>query len=162
MEFAIHDVRGIKGYTRHDPRSGISAREAALESALHIFRREDLVSQNWVIDIALEIMQDGRLLQWITPGNSRILRYLLPPHESEKEAAHNHSGNQYVAEQQGSIQARAICTIVTSGWFPCRARPPKRLWNGIRRCVHNRQGSSVSAAPWPLQAAKGLGLALVS
>lgn len=75
--FFVHELRGTKSSCHHNP-GNADERKAAMEDVFDVFDTELFDPHQWVVDIGLEIQQEGRTLQWLTEGHQHILAYLLP------------------------------------------------------------------------------------
>lgn len=79
--FFLHEWRGLKGATLHNPDDD-EAIDQALLAACDIIDFDILEDpsdlENWWIDIGLEIRSEGRVLQWLQEGHSQLLQYCLP------------------------------------------------------------------------------------
>lgn len=103
--FFLHEFRGTKSSSHHDPENA-DERKASLESVLDLFDLQLLNPDQWVIDVGLEIRQEGRMLQWLTEGHRRTLTYLLPSASEEKISAILESSTQYkcdITSQLGDL-----------------------------------------------------------
>jgi len=103
--FFVHELRGTKGVSHHDPQSA-EERRRALDDVFNIFDAQLLKADEWVIDIAIEVRQSGHVLQWLTNGHRRILEFLLPSAIEGKIDAILASKSQYL--QDLSAQLRDI------------------------------------------------------
>lgn len=92
--FFVHEIRGTKGASHHDP-SSIEMRRAALDEIFDSFDRQLLKIEEWVVDIAMEVRHEGHVLQWLTKGHRRILEFLLPSASENKISDILHSKTQY-------------------------------------------------------------------
>ena len=81
--FFVHELRGTKGASHHDPYDE-EARRAALDSVFHLFNRAAMIPEEWYIDIGLELRHKGHVLEWLTRGHRRLLKFLLPSTSQEK------------------------------------------------------------------------------
>ncbi|KAG2738365.1 hypothetical protein P692DRAFT_201731319 [Suillus brevipes Sb2] len=71
--FFVHELRGTKGISHHDPNNS-EQRSAALAGVLHLFDMKLIQPQDWFVDVALEIRQEGHVLQWLTKDLSGLFR----------------------------------------------------------------------------------------
>lgn len=92
--FFVHELRGTKGATHHDPHDA-DQRRAALEDAFHAFDTNLFKVENWVVDIGVEICYPGHVLQWLTKGHRHVLEFLLPSATADKISAVLNSPTQY-------------------------------------------------------------------
>ncbi|KAG1851045.1 hypothetical protein DFJ58DRAFT_661761 [Suillus subalutaceus] len=74
--FFVHELRGTKGASHHDP-CDAGARRAALDTVFHFFDMSLVRPEDWVVDIGLEIQHEGHILQWLTKGH---LQYQIVSH----------------------------------------------------------------------------------
>ena len=95
-------MRGTKSASHHNP-SKAERVKGALDNVLHIFKREKLKSEDWFIDVAMEIRHEGHVLQWLTKGHHRILEFLLPSASQEKIAAVLKSQTQYQCDLSAQL-----------------------------------------------------------
>jgi hypothetical protein len=75
--FFVHELRGMKSVSHHDPLIE-GERSGALADVLHMFHRQKLRPQDWIVDIGMEVRHEGHILQWFTSAHRRILQLLLP------------------------------------------------------------------------------------
>lgn len=75
--FFVHELRGTKGRSHHDPKEP-GASQISLSEVLHIFHKDVINRAGWFVDVALEISRPGHVMQWVTSGHRRVLEYLLP------------------------------------------------------------------------------------
>lgn len=78
--FFVHEWRGLKGRTFHDP-DDLEQTDEALTAAcgsidFSQLTRDDL--RLWWIDIGLEVMVEGHVVQWLTDGHEELLQYMMP------------------------------------------------------------------------------------
>ncbi|KAG1766213.1 hypothetical protein EV702DRAFT_981012 [Suillus placidus] len=66
--FFVHELRGTKGASHHDP-CDARARRLALDTVFHFFDMSLVRPEDWVVDIGLEIQHEGHVLQWLTKGH---------------------------------------------------------------------------------------------
>lgn len=100
--FFLHELRGTKGATHHDPTSK-EAGEAAFNGVLQQFCLEKLNPQDWFVDVALEVYQPNNVLQWLVQGHRRILRFVLPSASDSQVDAVLQSKTQYVLDRSAQI-----------------------------------------------------------
>lgn len=77
--YFIHQLRGTKGYTTHDPRNEGEV-DGAVEDLLTGVRA-DLLEQDpdsWFVDVAVEVHLAEHVLQWTTLGFNALLGHCLP------------------------------------------------------------------------------------
>lgn len=84
--FFVHELRGTKSSSHHDP-GDPNARKASIDGILDLFHVEQLNPEQWVVDVGLEIRQEGYILQWLTEAHPQILAYLLPSTSEDKIAS---------------------------------------------------------------------------
>lgn len=92
--FFVHELRGTKGACHHDP-TNAQERQRAVSDVMYLFDRSIIREDEWVVDVALEIRQPERMLQWWTLGHSRLLNFLLPSATSAQVTSVLHSSTQY-------------------------------------------------------------------
>src|SRR5258705_3880206 len=101
----LHEYRGTKSSSHHSPEKA-DERQASLENVMDLFDFQMLDPGQWVVDVGLEIRQEGRILQWLTEGHRRILTYLLPSAPEEHISAILKSDAQYdcdITSQLGEL-----------------------------------------------------------
>jgi hypothetical protein len=92
--FFVHELRGMKSTSHHDS-CAEGERAAALADVLHMFRRDKLRPEDWLVDIGMEVRHEGHMLQWLTSAHRRILQVLLPSASHEQIDAVLKSNTQY-------------------------------------------------------------------
>ncbi|TFK77822.1 hypothetical protein K466DRAFT_439158, partial [Polyporus arcularius HHB13444] len=75
------EARGVKAQTLHDP-GDEEARREALEALLApldltLVPAEE-VQTCWFVDVAIDIHEEGYVLQWLTVAHPRLIRHALP------------------------------------------------------------------------------------
>lgn len=79
--FFVHEWRGLKGATCHDPEDPDQCDEA-FQAAFSMLRTDELLGPHgdneWYIDVALEVYSPGLVLQWRTDSHEQLLQYGLP------------------------------------------------------------------------------------
>lgn len=100
--FFVHELRGTKGATHHDPKD-TAQRRVALEDMFHAFNTSQLIPREWVVDVAREIQYKGHVLQWLTKGHRRVLEFLLPSAPAEKISDVLNSNTQYHCDLSAQI-----------------------------------------------------------
>ncbi|KAG1737036.1 hypothetical protein EDB19DRAFT_1637269, partial [Suillus lakei] len=101
--FFVHELRGTKGISHHDPHNS-EQRCAALVGVLHLFDMQLVQPQDWFVDIALEIRQEGHVLQWLTKGHHRLLAFLLPSIPIKEIDAILASRSQYYCDLSAQLE----------------------------------------------------------
>jgi hypothetical protein len=92
--FFVHELRGTKSATHHDPHDA-EQRRMAIEDVFHAFDTRGFKVEDWVVDIAIEIWHPGHVLQWLTKGHRHVLEFLLPSAPAEKISDILNSKTQY-------------------------------------------------------------------
>jgi hypothetical protein len=82
--YFVHQFKGLKGRYRHEPEDSNQRRDAMQDFFLDHLQEDKLDPDQWMFDIALEIRDPGRILQWLTAGHNAILCHLLPSASNEK------------------------------------------------------------------------------
>lgn len=100
--FFVHELRGTKSSSHHDPKKA-DERRAAMDDVLAIFDAQ-LDPDQWVVDIGLEIRQEGCVLQWLTEGHRRIMAYLLPSASEERISDILKSPTQYQCDISAQLR----------------------------------------------------------
>ena len=100
--FFVHELRGTKSSSHHGPKN-TDERRAAMGDVLAIFDAQ-LNPDQWVVDIGLEIRQEGRVLQWLTEGHPCIMAYLLPSASEELISDILKSQTQYHCDISAQLQ----------------------------------------------------------
>lgn len=81
--YFVHELRGWKGATIHDP-SHEPDKAAALEDLLRCLDM-DLVNQDeWQIDVAMELGVPGHVVTWRTSNHHQLLHHCLPTLNNEE------------------------------------------------------------------------------
>lgn len=77
--YFIHQLRGTKGYTTHDP-DIYGEVDDAIDDVLTGVNRQVLEEDpdSWFVDVGLEVRLPGHILQWTTLGFREVLRHTLP------------------------------------------------------------------------------------
>lgn len=75
--FFIHDMRGVKGGSIHDPNDPEEVELAVNETCQYLDMDVVPTTQFW-IDIGLEIRRPGHIVQWYSGAHNALLRLLLP------------------------------------------------------------------------------------
>ena len=101
--FFVHELRGTKSSSHHNPRNA-DEREASMNGVLDLFDVRLLKPEQWVVDIGLEIRQEGCVLQWLTDAHHRILAHLLPSASEEQISAVLNSRTQYHCDLSAQLQ----------------------------------------------------------
>lgn len=100
--FFLHELRGTKSATHHDP-TNEKARNTAFNAVFHQFCMEKLNPQDWFVDVALEVYQPNCVLQWLVQGHRRILRFVLPSARDDQLDAILQSKSQYTLDLSAQI-----------------------------------------------------------
>lgn len=100
--FFLHELRGTKSATHHDP-TDKEARNRAFNAVFHQFSMEKLNPQDWFVDVALEVYQPNCVLQWLVQGHRRILRFILPSARDDQLDAILQSKTQYTLDLSAQI-----------------------------------------------------------
>jgi hypothetical protein len=75
--YFMHEVRGTKGFTVHDP-ADAGERWTALQRELGFLDFDNMTLQDWYVDVGLEIYHPQHVLQWLDDAHPRLLQYGLP------------------------------------------------------------------------------------
>lgn len=75
--YFVHELRGTKAATTHNPYDRDQIEEA-LNDYLEFLDMTRIDTDNWVIDIGLEVHYDGHIVQWLRSSHTRLLQYALP------------------------------------------------------------------------------------
>lgn len=76
--YFVHQFKGLKGRYRHEPEDSNQRRDVMQEVFHDLLQEDKLDPEQWMFDIALEIRDPGRILQWLTAGHNTIICHLLP------------------------------------------------------------------------------------
>jgi hypothetical protein len=79
-----HDLRGLKGGTAHTEDEDGRSSEEAFETFFDNVDMSRVDQDNWLVDVALEIHDPGRVVQWSNSAHSAMLKYILPTLDSEQ------------------------------------------------------------------------------
>ncbi|KIK36930.1 hypothetical protein CY34DRAFT_26192 [Suillus luteus UH-Slu-Lm8-n1] len=101
--FFVHELRGTKGASHHDP-CDAGARRSALDTVFHFFDLSLVRPEDWVVDIGLEIQHEGHILQWLTKGHRRLLQFLLPSSAEHKIDSILASQTQYHCDLSAQLE----------------------------------------------------------
>jgi hypothetical protein len=75
--YFLHELRGTKGSSTHDPETQFS-RSAALNDLTKFLDEDSLEPDNWQIDVALNVHVDGHVTHFLTAGCEKMLAHVLP------------------------------------------------------------------------------------
>lgn len=75
--YFMHEVRGTKGFTIHDP-ADPQERWECLHRELNFLDFGKITSKDWYIDVGLEVYLPNHVLQWLTDAHPRLLHFGLP------------------------------------------------------------------------------------
>jgi hypothetical protein len=75
--YFMHEVRGTKGYTVHDPDDN-QERWTSLERELEYLNFDSIDLKDWFIDVGLEVYLPGHVLQWLEDAHLTLLNFGLP------------------------------------------------------------------------------------
>jgi hypothetical protein len=92
--FFLHELRGTKSASHHDP-GNPEERRRALDCVLHILDQSKLKQDDWLVDIGMEVRHPGHILQWLVKDHRQVLRFLLPSASIEQTNAVLASKTQY-------------------------------------------------------------------
>ena len=82
--FFCHELRGLKGGTSHTQDEDGMSIEEAFDAFFDNLDTTRIDEDNWLIDVALEIHDPGRVVQWSRSAHSTILKYILPSLDSDQ------------------------------------------------------------------------------
>ena len=82
--YFCHELRGLKGGTAHTEDEDGRNSEEAFETFFDNLDMNRIEPDNWLVDVALEIYDPGRVVQWSRHAHSAILRYILPSLDPEQ------------------------------------------------------------------------------
>ena len=80
--YFMHEVRGTKGFTVHDP-DDILERWNTLEEELDFLDTTSISPRNWYIDVGLEVYLKNHVVQWLEDAHLRLLHFGLPKQSEE-------------------------------------------------------------------------------
>ncbi|THH17646.1 hypothetical protein EW146_g3207 [Bondarzewia mesenterica] len=75
--FFIHELRGTKGQSQHTV-TNVEEREDTMSDFFEFLQMDRINSDEWWVDVGLEISQHDKVLQWVVDGHHDLLRYALP------------------------------------------------------------------------------------
>lgn len=75
--YFMHEVRGTKGSTVHDPRN-IAQRWETLQKELGFLDFDNMTASDWYIDVGFELYLPNHVLQWLGDAHLRLLQFGLP------------------------------------------------------------------------------------
>jgi hypothetical protein len=82
--YFAHELRGLKGGTAHTEDEDGRNPEEAFETFFDNVDMARIDEDNWLVDVALEIYDPGRVVQWSKFAHSAILEYILPTLDSDQ------------------------------------------------------------------------------
>jgi hypothetical protein len=65
----------------------------------------------WVVDVALEIRQEGHVIQWLTSAHRRLLKYVLPSAENEQIDVIMTSKKHYLCDLSAQLDDLGGCRV---------------------------------------------------
>jgi len=80
--YFVHEFRGWKGATIHNP-FDVAEREVAFSDLTHDLNMDKVDTENWFVDIALEVGVEEHIATWRTSGHKSLLRHCLPSLNTE-------------------------------------------------------------------------------
>jgi len=116
--YFLHELRGTKGATVHDPLSQRDRWEV-LEDFMAFLDLEAINPREWHIDVGLEVHVDHHVLQWLEVSHAELLNHALPcqyernPRSIEQLHDHDHFKLDRVAQLNDFAGFR--CTPMTRG-----------------------------------------------
>jgi hypothetical protein len=108
--FFLHELRGTKGISLHDPSQEWERRDS-LDQLLNFLDVTSIRLDDWTIDVALEIRHAGRVIQWLTTAHRRILEFVLPSADDDKISAILNSKRQYKCDLSAQLQDLGGCRV---------------------------------------------------
>ena len=75
--FYIHDMRGVKGGSVHDP-ANVEDRKAAMNETCEYLAMDQIPPDQFYIDVGLEIRRPGHVVQWEYSAHNALVGALLP------------------------------------------------------------------------------------
>jgi hypothetical protein len=82
--YFVHELRGLKGGTAHTEDEDGRNTEEAFDTFFDNVDMSRIDEDNWLVDVALEIYDPGRVVQWSKSAHSAILKYILPSLDSDQ------------------------------------------------------------------------------
>ncbi|THH21444.1 hypothetical protein EUX98_g8377 [Antrodiella citrinella] len=83
--FFGHEIRGVKGATRHHPRDNVD-REAAFDKVCDVLDPTRLNFGDWMVDVAIEVRWPQRVLLWKTDAHYKVVQRALGCDDDEARA----------------------------------------------------------------------------
>jgi hypothetical protein len=84
QSFFCHELRGLKGGTAHTEDKDGRNTEEAFDTFFDNIDMSRIDDDNWNVDVALEIHDPGRVVQWSRSAHSEMLKYILPKLDSSQ------------------------------------------------------------------------------
>jgi hypothetical protein len=101
--FFLHELRGTKGVSLHNPSDEMERRDA-LDHLLGFLDAGSVHFDDWTIDVALEIRHAGHVVQWLTNAHRRIFEFVLPSASQDQISAILHSKKQYKCDVSAQLR----------------------------------------------------------
>lgn len=78
--FFYHEFRGLKGATQHPTNRAAEAFEFLTRDFW-----KDMPTEEWWIDVGIEVYSPGKVLQWLNSSHEALLRFALPEASAQAE-----------------------------------------------------------------------------
>jgi hypothetical protein len=108
--FFLHELRGTKSVSLHDPSQAWERRDA-LDHLLNFVDVGTIDFDDWTIDVALEIRHAGHVVQWLTNAHRRILEFVLPSADEVQISAILKSKKQYKCDLSAQLRDLGGCRV---------------------------------------------------
>lgn len=108
--FFLHELRGTKGVSLHNPYDEMERRDA-LDHLLGFLDAESVHFDEWTIDVALEVRHAGHIVQWLTNSHRRIFEFVLPSASQDQISAILHSKTQYKCDVSAQLRDLGGCRV---------------------------------------------------
>jgi hypothetical protein len=108
--FFVHELRGTKGESQHDPQYRWECRDA-LDDIMEFVDLGRLDHTEWIIDVAFEIRHAGHVVQWLTTAHRGLLKYALPSANDAQISAVLKSAKQFRLDRSAQLEDLAGCRV---------------------------------------------------
>ena len=86
--FYLHEWRGTKGRSVHNPEDDDEEVDAAFDAVLDALDTDEVTdTQEWYVDVGLEVALHGHIVQWLSKRHKKVLQYAFPERTDEELVA---------------------------------------------------------------------------
>ncbi|RDB30189.1 hypothetical protein Hypma_012378, partial [Hypsizygus marmoreus] len=100
--YFVHELRGTKGATVHNPYSR-DERKEALTKYLEFVDVDKLDPEQWWIDVGIEIHLAGHIVQWLESSHKDLLKFALPS-KSDRDIVKLHEGKHFFLDRVAQLK----------------------------------------------------------